>query len=56
MYFVRFLDNGVSRKIAFEIYWPLDGKVQEQIYWKTADSTLHQDMGKVGQAVSHKPN
>ena len=22
-YFVRFLGNGVSRKIAFEIYWPL---------------------------------
>ena len=22
-YFVRFLGNGVSRKTAFEIYWPL---------------------------------
>ena len=24
-YFIRFLGNGVSRKNAFEIYWPLDG-------------------------------
>ena len=38
------------------MYYLINSKVQEQINWKTADSTLHQNMGQVGQAVSHKPN
>ena len=34
-YFVRFGGNGVSRKIAFEIYWPLGVKeVQFMQYFR----------------------